>query len=250
MTTRTQRPSIDYVHAPTEIDSHRTVVGKALLACGAASTLFYFGMDVAAALLYDGYSYTDQTISELSAISAPTRSLWVPLGFVYGVLVIAFGYGIWVSAGHKRALSVVAGLVLAMGLVSLVAWPLAPMHQRDVLAGGGATFSDTLHLILAGVNSLLFILMIAVGATGLGKHFRLYSIVTIVAVLIFGALTFLAASGVEANEPTPWLGVKERIAVFASMLWMAVLATLLWRAQHIQLRRKESGRTRDRRCLL
>ena len=218
------------------------IARKALLACGAASTVFYFGMDVLAALLYDGYSYTDQTISELSAIGAPTRALWVPLGFVYGALVVAFGFGIWISAGQNRALRVVAGLVLAAGLVSLVAWPLAPMHEREVLAAGGETFSDTLHLILAGVNTLLFILMIAVGATALGKGFRLYSIATIVAVLIFGALTALDAPNVEANEPTPWLGVNERLAVFGSMLWMAVLAIVLWRVEgHRRLDRTKAG---------
>ena len=221
-----QKPPSGEIHAGTTIET-RTAVRMALLACGAASALFYFGMDAVAALLYGGYSYTDQTISELSAIGAPTRSLWVPLGFVYGALVIAFGLGIWVSAGQKRALSVVAGLVLAAGLVSLVAWPLAPMHQREVLAAGGATFSDTMHLTLAGVNTLLFVLMIGVGATALGRGFRLYSIATISTVLIFGALTALDASSVETNEPTPWLGVKERIAVLGSMLWMAVLAVVL-----------------------
>ena len=76
----------------------------------------------------------------------------------------------------------------------------------------------------------LFILMIAVGTMALGKGFRLYSIATILAVLIFGALTAMDAPNVETNEPTPWLGVKERITVFGSMVWMAVLAILLRRA--------------------
>jgi hypothetical protein len=39
---------------------------RVLLGCGIASTLLYFGMDVLAALPYDGYSCTGQTISELS----------------------------------------------------------------------------------------------------------------------------------------------------------------------------------------
>jgi hypothetical protein len=215
---------VGYARAPKSIGPRRTIAETVLLACGAASTLFYFGMDGVPALLYDGHSYTGQAISELSAVGAPTRSLWVLLGFVYGVLVIAFGSGIWMSAGHQRALRVVAGLVLATGLVSLAAWPLAPMYQREALAAGGATFSDTLHLIPAGVNTFLFILMIAFGAAALEKGFRLYSIATIVVVLIFGFLTFLGAPNVETNEPTPWLGVKERIAVHGSTVWMAVLA--------------------------
>jgi hypothetical protein len=56
-------------------------------------------MDVVASILYDGYSYRDQTVSELSAIGAPTRSFWFAFGSVWSGLVIAFGVGVWQSAG-------------------------------------------------------------------------------------------------------------------------------------------------------
>jgi hypothetical protein len=35
----------------------------------------------------------------------------------------------------------------------------------------------------------------------------------------------------EANLPTPWMGLWERIDIFATMLWIAVLAIVLLRAQ-------------------
>jgi hypothetical protein len=41
---------------------------RALLGCGVAAALLYVGMDLLAAWRYDGYSYTDRTISELSAV--------------------------------------------------------------------------------------------------------------------------------------------------------------------------------------
>jgi hypothetical protein len=50
---------------------------KALLVSGVLASLLYLGTDVLAALLYEGYSYTDQTVSELSAIGSPTRHLVV-----------------------------------------------------------------------------------------------------------------------------------------------------------------------------
>jgi hypothetical protein len=34
-----------------------------------------------------------------------------------------------------------------------------------------------------------------------------------------------------ANEPTPWMGIEERINIYATMLWVAVLAIGLLRAQ-------------------
>jgi hypothetical protein len=35
----------------------------------------------------------------------------------------------------------------------------------------------------------------------------------------------------EANEPTPWIGLKERVNFYAAMLWIAALAIALLRAK-------------------
>jgi hypothetical protein len=205
-------------------------VRKVLLICGILSSLLYVGADILAAMLYEGYSYTSQTISELSAIGAPTRPLLALTGIVYLFLVIAFGLGVWKSAGRRRSLRITGGLLVAYGLVGFV-WPFAPMHQREVLAAGGGTLSDTMHLILSAVDSLLFLLIIGFGAAAFGKRFRLYSIATIIALLVFGALTGMDAPRVGANEPTPWLGVMERINVFGAMLWILVLSIVLLREE-------------------
>lgn len=45
---------------------------KVLLICGIIIPIFYISIDTISALLYTGYSYIDQAISELSAIGAPT----------------------------------------------------------------------------------------------------------------------------------------------------------------------------------
>lgn len=222
------------VRLPRRTEATRFTWRRAALAGGAASTLLYVGLDAVAALIHDGYSYTGQTISELSAVGAETRSLWIPFGLLYSFLVIAGGAGIWMSAGRRRSLRVVAVLVAAVGVIGLVAWPFAPMHQREVLAAGGATFADTMHLVLGGVDTALFLLMMAIGAGALGRRFRIYSIGTIVAVLVFGALTAMEAPKVSDNESTPWIGITERIAVFGSMLWITVLSIGL-------LRRRERG---------
>ena len=71
---------------------------KILLGCGIASSLLYVGMNIAGALLYPGYDAFSQQVSELSAIGAPTRGWWVPVGVAYEILVIAFGVGVWLAA--------------------------------------------------------------------------------------------------------------------------------------------------------
>lgn len=215
---------------------------KILLIGGAVTFPLYLGLDTLAALLYDGYNYKDQTPSELSAVGAQTRSLWIPVAAVYSVLMMGFGVAIWASAGQKRALRIIAVFGAAIGLLGLVGWPFAPMHQREVLAAGGADLRDTMHLILAAADATLFLLSMAFGAAAFGKRFRLYSIATIAVVLVFGFLTSLGAPEVQDNDPTPWLGIEERIAVFGSMLWYTVLAVALLRRQRPRPRRREANR--------
>ena len=200
-----------------------------LLACGVAAPLLYFATDLAAALRYPGYSYADQAISELSAVGAPTRSMWLPLGVAYSILTIAYSFGAWRTAGPKRSLRAVAAMIAAIGLLGLVAWPFAPMHQREVLAAGGGTTSDTVHLMLGGADTLLFVACIALGANASGRRFRLYSIATLAAVVLAGGATAMQSPSVASNDATPWLGISERIAVFGSMFWTGALAVALWR---------------------
>src|SRR6266513_2590693 len=105
---------------------------KTLLVCGILSSLLYVAMNVFVAMQWEGYSSASQTVSELSAIGAPTRSLWVLPAAFYTVLVTAFGWGVWKSAGRNRALRVVGAFIVVYGALGLV-WPLAPMHLRETL---------------------------------------------------------------------------------------------------------------------
>ena len=73
------------------------MIRRALLVCGILSSLLYVAMTVFIAMRWENYDSASQTISELSAVGAPTRSLWAGAGAVYTVLVIAFGWGVWMS---------------------------------------------------------------------------------------------------------------------------------------------------------
>ena len=57
-----------------------------LLVCGIVSSLLYVAMNVFVPMQWEGYSSASQTISELSAIGAPTRSLWAVPGAFYTYL--------------------------------------------------------------------------------------------------------------------------------------------------------------------
>lgn len=199
---------------------------KILLTCGIAASVLYVAMCVFVPMLWVAYSSWSHTISELSAVNAPTRSLWVFLGTVYALLMIAFGFGVLKSGARTRPLRVTGVLMIIYGVICLL-WPLAPMHQRDVLAAGGKTFSDTMHIVFTIVTVTVMILAMGFGAAAFGKKFRVYTILTLVILFTFGSLTGLDAPAIEANLPTPWAGVWERVNVGSFLLWVIILAVAL-----------------------
>jgi hypothetical protein len=200
-----------------------------LLACGILASVLYVAMTLFVGLWWEGYSIVSGVPSELSAIGAPTRQLWMWLGGVYAVLMVGFGWIVWRSAPPNRALRVVGALLMAHTVFGQF-WP--PMHQRAVLAAGGGTLTDTLHLVWAAITGVFFMFIVGFGAAALGRRFRVYSIATMVIVLACGAVTGMYASQVQADLPTPGVGVWERISIATFMAWIVVLSTALLRAPH------------------
>jgi hypothetical protein len=178
-------------------------------------------------MLYDGYSPVDQAVSELTSIGAPTRTPMIVEGFLYSALLVAFGIGVWLSAKGNQALRVTGGLLTAYGAMGPLWYPF-PMTARGQI-GTTTGLTDVMHLILGAVDVLFFVSITGFGAAAFGRRFRLYSILTLATVLVFGALTSMYVPRVAAGEPTPWLGVVERIMLGAFLLSVVVLAIILWR---------------------
>ena len=97
---------------------------KPLLSCGILAGALYVAMTLFVGMLWDDYSVADQTISELSAIGAPARVLWLALGILYTALIIAFGWIVWVTAPPNRAQRVVGMVLMIHGR------KLSPRNRR------------------------------------------------------------------------------------------------------------------------
>ena len=222
---RSAQPLTQRWRLPTRID-----VNRFALACGVLSAVLYASMLVFIPLAWSEYSSASQTVSELSAIDAPTRTLWVPLGVLWALLYGVFGWAVWKSADSSTVLRVTGASILVAAAVSIF-WP--PMHLREVLAAGGGTLSDTLHIVWTAANAVFTLLAMGFAAAALGRPFRVYSIATMVILLAAGVMTSTDAQRLQANLPTPWMGVWERVNIVAWLLWVAVLsAMLLWRVTH------------------
>lgn len=231
-----------FVPVPSGEFKRQKSLQKTLLFCGIVSSIWYVAVNIIVPLQYPGYNAATQTVSELSAIGAPTRPLWILLISVYNILIIAFGWGLRQQPGAHRYLRT-AGLLLIIYAIIGIFWP--PMHQREALAVGQKGLTDTLHIVFTFVTVPLMLLVVGFTAMASGKKFRFYSVITLLIILGFGVLTGLQAPELEANQPTPWMGMLERVSIGAYMTWIAVLSVLLLRGDWL-VNHKESFFDRNR----
>jgi hypothetical protein len=208
---------------------------RSLLACGIVAMLWYVIINIIVPLQNPNYDIASQTISELSAIDAPTRQLWFVLCIFYSILFIAFGIGVWLSAYGNRKQMIVAGVIIFDAIFGIF-WP--PMHQREVLVAGGGTISDTLHIVWTFVHLVMILLMIGFGAALFGKAFRVFSVSIVFVFIVFGLLTSNESGGLETGLPTPYIGIWERINIAAYMFWIVVFTMGLIRRENPEVSSK------------
>jgi hypothetical protein len=225
-----ERPAEAPVGMPSESGvsaaTRRDAVRKGLLACGVASSVLYIGAEVYAWTRYPGYSPVSQVFSELLAEGSPTRPFLVLIsGAPYNLLVAALAVGVWLSSAGVRRLARITAVLLAM--YAVFSFLGGTVFQMDV-RGTEGTARGALHPAVTGVMVLFMLLSLGFGAFLHGLRFRVYTLGTLLTILVFAGLTFLAAPSIAANEPTPWLGLLERVNIYAWMLWVAVLAVSLW----------------------
>lgn len=191
-----------------------------LLLCGVCSSLLYPITDLLAGSFYKGYSFKEQAVSELFAIGAPTSGLVVRLLTLGSVFLLAFAIGVWLSS-EKRSMYNLAVMIGGNAINSLILWNFFPMHMR----GEPKTFTDIMHTIFA-INPFV-LLSIIFGIFIYRNWFRFYSIVTVLLQIIPAIIAFSFVPLFIANQPTPWLGLTERISQYGYQLWLFVLTILL-----------------------
>ncbi len=200
---------------------------KILLICGILSSVLYVVTDLLASWWYRGYSLLDQNYSELLATGAPTRPSMLLVSVAYNLLVAVFAVGVWTAASPKRTAHLASAAMLTYAVFSMI----TPLFFQMDMRGAPVTPLGNLHPPMTAVMSVFILLSIGFGGYLLGKRFRIYSFVTIAALLVFGGLTALQAPRLEAGQSTPWMGFTERINIYATMLWFTLLSVMLIRIE-------------------
>jgi uncharacterized protein DUF998 len=203
----------------------RHTVAKSMLALGVVAPIYYIVIcEMVGAMKYPGYDPIARPVSELTATYAPTRPILVPLLVIFDLLIIPFWIGVWRAAQANRALRVTADLMLGFRALALLAFPF-PMVADEVLG------ANTIHTIIWGViTPLLMLAGIGASAMAFGKRFRLYTILTLVALIALSVLTGIQAAQVNAGEPARWFGITERALIGVWLQWVTALAIVLLRA--------------------
>jgi hypothetical protein len=199
-----------------------------LLSFGVVSSLLYAVIDLLAGLSYEGYSFYSQTISELGAIGAPKPAWLAPVFLGYSALMFVFSGAVVVYGGARRNQRVKkTGLLLLLYMIVGSGTALFPIHVR-----GTAALADEMPHILAGLAAIAVILVtMAVGSTALGRRFRIFSWTTFASIIVFGALTVPSGMKLAAGEPTPGMGLVERLAYYSILVWIAGFSIALMRRE-------------------
>jgi magnesium-transporting ATPase (P-type) len=193
---------------------------RVLLLSGFLSAIIYVVADIVASLSYPGYSITGQNYSELLATGAPTRQGLLLISWVYNFLVACFGVAIWKTCQPAYKARITGAVILGYAIISMI----TPLYFQMDMRGAEPTPYGSLHPLMTGIMSFFIILSIGSGAFLSGKGFRIYSFVTIAVVIAFGLLTVDQVPDLEAGLDTPWMGLKERINIYLTMIWFAMLS--------------------------
>lgn len=199
----------------------RRQIKRPLLVCGIAAAAVYIATDIAAAAAYPDFSFTDQAVSELFAIGAPTSHFVVPLFSLSSALLLLFALGIWLASEGNRSMQFLALMFAGSALVALALWNLFPMHMR----GAERTFTDKMHLILA-TNPFVLGTLVLAGFSIRGR-FRLLSIATLSTILLLAVFGFHYAPAIDSGQPTPAMGISERLGQYIYEAWQIALALRL-----------------------
>ena len=189
----------------------------------------YLLVDIIGGIITPGYSYVVNAVSELIQTGSEHTLLLSPLMSISAIMGVLFGVGIVSNFRYRQSKLLFIGgtLIIISGIMTSLT---ASIFPQDPI-GADVTFRGTMHLVLVGISAVLTIPGMLTIGIGLyrekkWKLFRLYSIIAVVIMTIFGGLSpLLIMSDIELA------GLFERIVVYGYWAWVFVLATLFIKEQ-------------------
>jgi hypothetical membrane protein len=183
--------------------------------CGIIGPILFTGVVIILGLLRPGYSHVSQAISELGENGAPNAIIQDTNFIIFGLLVIAFAYGLHRAIGYGKGSKVGPILIALFGGVAAIGagiFPIPnPLHAPVSIFG-------FITLMVA-----TFIISRRLGQDPRWQGYRKYSLATgVIAVVLFLVLLSNVKGG-------PWFGALQRLFLADLFIWMEVMAIHLLR---------------------
>jgi hypothetical protein len=169
---------------------------------------------------------TRYSISELLESGAPDKILLNSLFSIYIIFIMIFAVGLLLfissysrSENYNKFGKIGVTFILIagfLGLILILLFPLDPTHTSPKIL-------YTMHLIIAwiiSISTMLSVLFFVLWFKKVKlKYLSFYSLISLIAISIFGIIADLSA-----GEAGPFLGLMQKITIFAFLQWMAVIA--------------------------
>ena len=178
--------------------------------------------DIVGSIITPGYSQIVNAVSELTQRGAEHSVLLSSLFLIAAVGLVLFAIGIVLQYNFgKSKLLFFGGIFIGLlGIFSAITGTIFPMDPF----GEAATFPGEMHKNLTYINIILVVLGILLIGIGLNKQkkWKLFLIYSIVVVLIMG--TFGALTSVLIMNNIELLGLFERITIYGYQSWTLILS--------------------------
>ncbi len=199
---------------------------RILAICGIAAPFLFTALVTAGGLIYEGYSHTTQAISELGGVEAQYPLLQNTNFFVVGVLIMAFALGLHRGTGDGQGsrlgpvlLGIFGAIMVSHGFLSC-----DPGCEFESLTGAMHNLTGLAGFI-AGIAGIFVISRRLNGDPHWHSLYR-FSRVTGVAALVSLLLWIGVAKAAEVESLN---GVLQRVFIATWFIWVAVMATQLFR---------------------
>lgn len=199
--------------------------------------LITVGWIIGGLLQGSGYSWSQQEISDLGALTAKSAWVWNLADSLSGLLLLIFAFGLFAVVRSSRAGRIGAGLVAVVGAGSVIDGllredcPLSTSEACQRLQDGpGLSWHHQAHdiesvIVFLAMIAAPFVLGTAFHSIDGLRQLRRGSIAT-------GTLMVVAAVAYAFLYGNPGGGIAQRLLVVVFMAWIAALSVTMLRLTH------------------
>lgn len=194
-----------------------TTTQRMLATSGVIGPILFTAVVVILALLRPEYSHISQPISDLGAVGAPNATIQDANFIVFGLLVLAFAYGLHKGIGDGKGSKIGPIAVAFFGGFSAIGDGIFPLPM------------EPFHTLLFLVGIIPFMVGTFVISRRLKQDtrwqgYRLYSLATgVIAVILFLVLLYGATTSLQI------FGALQRLFLAPLFIWIEVMAIHLLR---------------------